>query len=343
MAWLKESQENEPLCRILSNARCLSEGVDVPALDAVMFLNPRKSVVDVVQSVGRVMRKAKGKQYGYVILPIAVPPGIPAEQALNDNKRYQVVWEVLQALRAHDDRLKDDINKLELNKRAPDTIQVIGVGWEGEDKEETGEDLPKQLSFDISEYREAIYAKIVLKCGDRRYYETWAKDVAKIAEAHKIRIEGLLKGSNTHYRELFDEFLHGLRDNVHPAIVEEEAVEMLSQHLITKPVFNALFENYDFAALNPVSKTMQSMLDLLEDRQLDDENHKLDKFYETVRERASGIDNAEGRQKIIIELYDKFFKTAFPKMASRLGIVLRPDRNRGLHLAKRRRLDEKGV
>ena len=322
--WLKESQGSQPLCRILSNARCLSEGVDVPALDAVMFLNPRKSVVDVVQSVGRVMRKAKDKQYGYVILPIAVPPGIPAEQALNDNKRYQVVWEVLQALRAHDDRLKDDINKLELNKRAPDTIQVIGVGLEGEDKEETGEDLSKQLSFDISEYREAIYAKIVLKCGDRRYYETWARDVAKIAEAHKIRIEGLLKSSNTHYRELFDEFLHGLQDNVHPAIVEEEAVEMLSQHLITKPVFNALFENYDFAAQNPVSKTMQSMLDLLEDQQLDAETHKLDKFYETVRMRASGIDNAEGKQKIIIELYDKFFKTAFPKMASRLGIVYTP-------------------
>ena len=326
LTWLKETppKENQPLCRILSNARCLSEGVDVPALDAVMFLHPRKSVVDVVQSVGRVMRKAEGKQYGYVILPIAVPPGVPAEQALNDNKRYKVVWEVLQALRAHDDRLKDDVNKLELNKRAPDTIQVIGVGFEDEDQEETGEDLSKQLSFDISEYREAIYAKIVLKCGDRRYWETWANDVAQIAEAHKTRIQGLLKSSNTHYRELFDEFLRGLQDNVHPAIVEEEAVEMLSQHLITKPVFNALFENYDFASQNPVSKTMQSMLDLLEDQQLDDETHKLDKFYETVRMRASGIDNAEGKQKIIIELYDKFFKTAFPKMASRLGIVYTP-------------------
>ena len=328
LAWLKETPpaENQPLCRILSNARCLSEGVDVPALDAVMFLNPRKSVVDVVQSVGRVMRKAERKQYGYVILPIAVPPGVPAEQALNDNKKYQVVWEVLQALRAHNNQFNDDINKLELNKQTPDRIQVIGVGLEDEDQEETDTEKQRRLSlkFNISEYREAIYAKIVLKCGDRRYWETWAGDVAKIAEAHKIRIEGLLKSSNTHYRELFDEFLHGLRDNVHPAIVEEEAVEMLSQHLITKPVFNALFENYDFAAQNPVSKTMQSMLDLLEDQQLDAETRKLDKFYESVRMRASGIDNAEGKQKIIIELYDKFFKTAFPKMASRLGIVYTP-------------------
>ena len=328
LTWLKETppKENQPLCRILSNARCLSEGVDVPALDAVMFLNPRKSVVDVVQSVGRVMRKAEGKQYGYVILPIAVPPGMPAEQALNDNKRYKVVWEVLQALRAHDDRLKDDVNKLELNKRAPDTIQVIGVGLEDEDQEETDAEKQQRLSlnFSIDEYREAIYAKIVLKCGDRRYWETWANDVAQIAEAHKTRIQGLLQSSNTHYRDLFDEFLRGLQDNVHPGIVEEEAVEMLSQHLITKPVFNALFENYDFAAQNPVSKTMQSMLDLLEDQQLDAETHKLDKFYESVRMRASGIDNAAGKQKIIIELYDKFFKTAFPKMASRLGIVYTP-------------------
>ncbi len=61
--WLKASAP-ENTCRILSNARCLSEGVDVPALDAVLFLNPRKSIIDVVQSVGRVMRRAEGKKYG---------------------------------------------------------------------------------------------------------------------------------------------------------------------------------------------------------------------------------------------------------------------------------------
>jgi predicted helicase len=61
--WLKaESPDNT--CRILSNVRCLSEGVDVPALDAVLFLTPRNSQVDVVQSVGRVMRNAPGKKRG---------------------------------------------------------------------------------------------------------------------------------------------------------------------------------------------------------------------------------------------------------------------------------------
>ncbi len=72
LTWLKEHLR-ENTCRILSNVRCLSEGVDVPALDAVLFLTPRNSQVDVVQSVGRVMRNAPGKKRGYVILPVVIP------------------------------------------------------------------------------------------------------------------------------------------------------------------------------------------------------------------------------------------------------------------------------
>ena len=71
------------ICRILTNARCLTEGVDVPNLDAVLFLNPRNSMVDVIQAVGRVMRRAEGKKYGYIILPIAIPDGVSTAQALN--------------------------------------------------------------------------------------------------------------------------------------------------------------------------------------------------------------------------------------------------------------------
>ncbi|MBX7132607.1 MAG: DEAD/DEAH box helicase family protein [Fimbriimonadaceae bacterium] len=103
--WLKSDPPSDT-CRILTNARCLSEGVDVPALDAVIFLNPRKSVIDVVQSVGRVMRRAEGKKYGYIILPIGIPSGLEPDEALKDNEKYKVVWQVLQALRAHDDSLQ---------------------------------------------------------------------------------------------------------------------------------------------------------------------------------------------------------------------------------------------
>lgn len=332
LQWLRENA-GDNTCRILSNARCLTEGVDVPSLDAVIFLNPRDSQVDVVQAVGRVMRKAPGKQYGYVILPIAVSAEDSPEEALNKNQNYRVVWEVLNALRAHDDRFNDLVNKLELNKRKPDKIQVIGVGGGGE-KDADGEENNKQqyeqlsLGFEkIQEWRDAIYAKIVQKCGERRYWETWAKDVAEIAERHNTHIRTILESSDPKAKEAqhaFADFLKGLQNNINESIDQEDAIDMLAQHLVTKPVFDALFENYAFSSHNPVSQSMQKVLDVLEEHALWKETESLEGFYKSVRKRASGIDNAEGKQKIIIELYDKFFRTAFPKMAERLGIVYTP-------------------
>ena len=107
-------------CRVLTNVRCLSEGVDVPSFDAVLFLSAQNSQVDVVQSVGRVMRKSPGKKYGYIIIPVVVPSDIEPDRALDDNERYKVVWTVFNALRAHDDRFNAIINKIELNKKQPD-------------------------------------------------------------------------------------------------------------------------------------------------------------------------------------------------------------------------------
>ncbi|MBN3893801.1 MAG: DEAD/DEAH box helicase [Nostoc sp. NOS(2021)] len=329
--WLKEDTSGSGnTCRILSNARCLSEGVDVPSLDAVIFLTPRNSVVDVVQSVGRVMRKSEGKKYGYIILPIGIPADLTPEEALKDNNKYKVVWQVLQALRAHDDRFNATINQIDLNKSRPPQINVIGVGGSGGDNDGTGGSVtasPVQMTLNfphLEEWRDAIYAKIVVKCGERRYWESWAKDVATIAERHFTRIKALLESPELQHRQAFNEFLHGLQSNLNPSVSEDDAIEMLSQHLITKPVFDALFEDYQFTQHNPVSLAMQKMLDLLEEQSLEEETKSLEKFYSSVRRKASGIDNAEGKQKIVIELYDKFFRTAFPRMAERLGIVYTP-------------------
>lgn len=331
--WLKADLKDQGnICRILSNARCLSEGVDVPALDAVMFLNPRNSVVDVVQSVGRVMRKAEGKKYGYIILPVGIPADMSPEEALQDNQKYRIVWQVLQALRAHDDRFNATVNQIELNNSRPGQIQIIGVGGgegndEGSDGGQNSTQPPSQMGFafpHIEEWRDAIYARIVLKCGDRRYWESWARDVADIADRHTSRIKGLLESADPTHRETFDEFLKGLKSNLNPAIDEQDAIEMLSQHLITRPVFDALFKNYAFTKHNPVSQVMQKMLDVLEGESIEKEIESLEGFYESVRERAKGIDNAAGKQKIIVELYDKFFRTAFPKMTDQLGIVYTP-------------------
>lgn len=333
LSWLKEGGDGNE-CRTLTNVRCLSEGVDVPSLDAVMFLSARNSQVDVVQSVGRVMRKAPGKKYGYIIIPVVVPSNVDAATALDDNERYKVVWTVLNALRAHDDRFNATINKIELNKKKPDNILIGRPEYrfdnDGMPSVANEDEVPyntagisRQMSLQFEQLQSVMFARLVQKVGDRRYWEQWAKSVAEIAQRQTERITKIINEDSRHHKA-FDNFLKGLHKNINTSITQAEAIEMLSQHIITKPVFDALFENYSFVRNNPVSQSMQKMLDLLEEKSLEKDARALEKFYESVKKRASGIDNAEGKQRIIIELYDKFFKTAFPKMVERLGIVYTP-------------------
>ncbi|MHA6667491.1 DEAD/DEAH box helicase [Homoserinimonas sp. A447] len=324
--WLKQDP-GAGNARILTNAKVLSEGVDVPALDAVMFLNPRDSVVDVVQSVGRVMRKLEGKKYGYVILPIGVPSDMDPATALNDNKKYKVVWQVLQALRAHDERFDAMVNKIDLTKSTEGKLSVIGVGGGGKGRDDDEKDYGSvTLDFPaLDQWRDAILAKIVQKVGERRYWENWAKDVAGIASDHMTRIKALVEGSDATLHDEFARFLKGLQDNLNPFIAERDAIEMLSQHLITRPVFDALFEGYAFSDHNPVSQVMQRMIDALEEQHLEKETEKLDKFYASVRTRAAGITDAAAKQQIVKELYEKFFQTAFSGTSDRLGIVYTPN------------------
>jgi predicted helicase len=344
--WLKE-EHGDHACRILTNARCLSEGVDVPALDAILFMHPRKSQIDVVQSVGRVMRRAPGKNMGYVILPIGVPAGMTPEEALNDNERYRVVWQILNALRSHDERFDAMINKADLGVDISDHIEVIAVSNKlptkktsdgaktnighgsaaDDDEREQGDIKPKdpvQGTFFFDEFSKAIMAKIVKKCGRRDYWEDWASDIAKIAQTHITRITALVEKPDTTERAAFEAFLAEIKDDLNDSITEGEAIEMLAQHIITRPVFEALFDGYSFAQNNPVSKAMQAVLDALDEHSLEKEAESLAKFYESVRRRAAGIDKADAKQKIIVELYDKFFRNAFPKMTERLGIVYTP-------------------
>ncbi|ABK05760.1 type III restriction enzyme, res subunit (plasmid) [Arthrobacter sp. FB24] len=330
--WLQDETKGN-VCRILSNAKCLTEGVDVPSLDAVLFLNPRNSQVDVVQAVGRVMRRSEGKEYGYIILPIAVPASEDPETALNDNKKYKVVWDVLQALRAHDDRFEAMINKLDLNGNTNDKIDIITVAdpfgpGDGPGEMPGSSDRPGPEALfhmaNADEWRNAIFARMVRKVGDRRYWEQWAEDVKGIADRHIIRIRTILDGPDARVRDEFAGFLEGLRGNLNASISESDAIDMLSQHLITKPVFEALFEDYSFAAHNPVSQVMDSMVLVLEQYNLDSEVQNLEDFYRSVRVKAEGVGTAAGKQKIITELYEKFFKLAFPRTAESLGIVYTP-------------------
>jgi predicted helicase len=356
LKWLRDDHTDHHTApvrwsKILSNARCLSEGVDVPTLDAVLFLNPRRSQVDIVQAVGRVMRRAPGKTRGYIILPIGVPANCTPEKALDDNERYKVVWQVLQALRSHDDHFDGTINKIELGVDVTSKMEIVAItntlpnekveaahkmdisagfpvnenatdGTERTDGAPRPQQLPLHLT--IGALEKAIYAKIVKKCGNRRHWEEWAGDIAKIAQTHITRIKAALSKPSSKERKAFDSFLKEIRDDLNESISEAEATEMLAQHLITKPVFDALFEGYNFTAENPVSRGMQQILAILDEHNLEKESESLQKFYGSVKKRAEGITNSEGKQRIIVELYDKFFRNAFPKMTEKLGIVYTP-------------------
>ena len=325
--WLKSDSDDKDECKILTNVRCLSEGVDVPSLDAVLFISAKNSEIEVVQSVGRVMRTSKSteKKYGYIIIPVFIPSDIDPAVALNDNKKYAVVWTVLNALRAHDDRFNSTINQMQFNKNKPKNI-IIGT------PDNTGkptidfngtQNIGEQFALKFEELQGHIYAKMVDKVGDRHYWKNWAKDIATVAENQIARINNLIK-TNKKHRNKFDKFIDGLQKNISPEINEQQAIEMLSQHIITKPVFEALFEDYSFVKNNAISKSMQKMLDLLEDEGINSDATLLDEFYKSVKDRVSKLDNGEAKQKVIVELYDKFFKSAFPKLVEKLGIVYTP-------------------
>ncbi len=345
LAWLAEEADDPQECRVVTNVRCLSEGVDVPALDAVLFLSARNSQVDVVQSVGRVMRSFRRgqpdeKKYGYIIIPVIVPEGTTPEEALNDNKTFSVVWDILNALRSHDDHFNAHVNTIALNrdKGAKVTVGLPGLGRTGvggstlagdpndshDAQEISNQEVAHQLTLQFGATQQNIFAKLVEKCGDRLYWENWAAEVGEIAKKYIARIARLVTGEGGKYSAKFDEFVRTLRHNLNPGITAEQCIEMLAQHLITRPVFEALFADYQFVSNNSISSSMQQMIDLLESEAVDKDLTVLSNFYESVRANVGKIDNLEGKQTVIKNLYEKFFKRAFPLTVEQLGTVYTP-------------------
>lgn len=328
ISWLGDKNIENNQARILSNVRFLTEGIDVPNLDGIIFFSPKKSQVDIVQAVGRIMRKSENKDYGYIILPIVVAKGVNPNTVLDNNKQYKQVWQVLNALRSTDERFDAEVNTLDLNKKKSGRINFIGIDsspdspvTEDTTEEEQSEQL--ELPLDWKEMQNAFYGKVVQKVGDRRYLEDWSKDVAEIAQMYQRRINDLIE-SNQGAKIAFDKFLKSLKFNINDSVDQEQAVQMLAQHLITEPIFDALFGEYDFVRNNAISKSMNEIVSAFNVFGFKKEQESLKPFYESVKLRASGIDNIQGKQKFIIQLYNNFFKTAFSKVTESMGIVFTP-------------------
>ena len=336
---LLQNLKREPkkgFCNILTNAKCLSEGVDVPSLDAVIFLSPKRSKADIIQSVGRVMRKAEGKDCGYIIIPVLCDGYKTANEAIDKSEEFAVVWEVLNALRSHDDRMDIEVNTIKAGGK-PTHVFVVGDKTNTYKPNSSISDVTAtntviQTVLNLGDIQKEFYAKFVEKVGTKNYIENWAKEVAELAVKEYDRINDLIT-KNLDTQHTFDEFLQALRQNVNPNITREQAIEMLTQQLITKPIFEALFGDENVTETNGISEGLQKILNKLEGDRSDKVYKKLAEFYYYVKKRVSHLQSSSlsysqkkaERQEIIKELYGKFFKNAFPRLQEQLGIVYTPN------------------
>lgn len=320
LQWLRDSIDDPNECRILSNAECLSEGVDVPSLDAICFMNPKSSQVRIVQAVGRVMRRHSEKKYGYVIIPIGIPPNEKSETILDNNKVFEMVWNILGAMRSHDNRMNIEANMADLRQKMISNVKIIGIDREGKIRE------PQDLqSFPLGELdvpADALYSKIVEEVGDRRYFEYWARDVKDVVKKLQERIKIVILNGKA--KKKFKEFMSGLHEIINANLTEDDGIDMLAQHMVTRRIFNTLFNSEKFAKQNPMSIVLDDTVSELQKHGLEAELKDLERFYKNVENRISGLETHEARQKIITELYGNFFKIAFPKMSTKLGVVYTP-------------------
>lgn len=314
-------------CKVLSNARCLSEGVDVPALDSIVFFDGKSAMVDIIQAVGRVMRKAKHKKRGYIILPIALEESEiqNLDEAVN-NTNFKNIWKVIKALRSHDPSLVDEATFRE-------KIKVFGSDDNDEanqDDEELQKDKtdktkqdPKQAQktlFDIillQDLANAVYNVMPTKLGDRNYWENFTKKTGNIARTLNNRLKDIFEKNP----EFFHGFLDSLKGNIHSNIKEDEALDMITSHIITKPIFDAIFGDN---IKNPISKALDKMVEKLSTLGLQGETKDLKNLYESVKTEAMHAKSQKSQQELIKNLYNTFFKVAFRKQSEKLGIVYTP-------------------
>ncbi len=305
---LEKLNQFEPnTCKVLSNARCLSEGVDVPALDSIVFFDGKSAMVDIIQAVGRVMRKAKRKKRGYIILPIALAESEikNLDEAVN-NTNFKNIWKVIKALRSHDPSLVDEATFKE-------KIKIFG----SDDSKKQDDEKTLFDAILLQDLADAVYNVMPTKLGDRNYWENFTKKTGNIARTLNERLKNIFEKNP----EFFHGFLDSLRENIHQNIREDEALDMITSHIITKPIFDAIFGDN---IKNPIAKALDKMVEKLSTLGLEGETKDLKNLYESVKTEAMHAKSQKSQQELIKNLYNTFFKEAFKKQSEKLGIVYTP-------------------
>jgi len=161
---------------LISNCACLGEGVDVPALDGIAFIDPKGSVVDIIQAVGRVIRRSPDKKVGTIIIPVFVDESEDEDHAL-EGSAFQPVWQVLKALRAHDRRLADELDQLRTSLGRQST-----PGQRIQLPANIVLDVPRLL---LADFEQAFYVRAVMAASERP--PLTVEQILDWADEHKAR------------------------------------------------------------------------------------------------------------------------------------------------------------
>ena len=308
-------ESGRPMCRILSNARVLTEGVDVPSLDAVIFLNSRTSTVDITQAVGRAMRTAPGKSKGYIVIPVVVPDGASPQEMLEASD-FQTVWEVVRALRSHDSRMEHYVSNASAWMNAP--LRLRGGSLGDEETQWIQHQLQFQLSLEIA-------SKVVETIGDKQMYPRWGERAADICRQVQTRIKNLIAEGGL-AEEAFDRFLKGIRQSVGDHVKTEQVQEMIAQHVVTIPVFEVMLAQSGFSEQNPVSKEIERLLSTFRELEVsfEEELRPLTRAYRQMEAAFTGAVSSAEKMDILRTIYEGFFQAAMKDTVKRVGIVYTP-------------------
>jgi len=303
---LAKGTEDRPY--VLSNAKVLTEGIDVPSLDFVAFFDPKESVVDIIQAIGRVVRKAEGKERGIVFVPLIINSDAdPSEQL--EKSSYRHLWRIMNALASLDDSYLAQIRVFLIK-------QSEKAGGEGDKVFITAKDV-KLPNYIYENIRRNLTIKLVKNFGlGKAYLNTWAKDTAEIAKNLQLFIKSCLKEQE--FKQHYDGLKKTLQELLNESVADEDVQSFIVQYLLTKPIMDAVFEKR-----SSIDSVLDEIFGYFKNF-LENNTESLKEFYEQVKNKAKGLVDEAERQEFLRKLYNDFFKIAFKEVVDQVGIAYTP-------------------
>ena len=217
-------------------------------------------------------------------------------------------------------------------------MRAVDPSKPGKDEPTNSNGLLADLDYGVIRVEEAIKTAIIKKLGNIRTWEDWAKDVALICSNQAKNIKRVLEDTeHPEAKTLFDDFKNqmsaainghltkdGIADDETATLSDDEFIDMLAQHIVIKPVLDELFKEHPFTEKNAIASSLTQMLETLQRFGMQVATNDLKNFYESVGYRMKNVKSLADRQAVIVDLFDRFFKVAFPKLQEKLGIVYTP-------------------